>query len=104
MSKIDDVISSLREDQAFAMKKHDTEVTVDVLDLGTLVLWAVRVREKNPILVGDRVLLKVYEDEEGPQPTEGVVTAFTSGGVIVDAGDLGSTLWYPVTGVTRVED
>lgn len=64
-----------------------------------------RIRVSNPFLVGDRVVLKIYEDEEGEQPTEGTVVAMAGGqAVIVSSPGFGDTLWYPHEMIERVED
>lgn len=104
MSKIDDAINSLQEDRREAIHNDSfTAATVTLSELTTLLNWAVRVRERNPFLIGDKVKLKQYEDEEGEQPTEGLVVALATGAVIVDAGEY-TGLFYFYADVERIEE
>lgn len=112
MSKIDDAINSLQEDRREAINNSSfTAATVSLSELTTLLNWAVRVREKNPFLVGDRVKLAVDSDPEaGEQPETGVVLGFAGAGALLikpDTGEYKDTttgLWYELSSVERIED
>lgn len=87
----------------------DTDVTKDVFEdeLDALV-WALRKLEAEEIGVGDRVKLKVYDDEEGHQPKQGEVLGHVSGGYLIrpfTGPDSGTNvgLWYGKDSVWLVD-
>lgn len=103
MSKLDDALKGLENDRRAGEGSY--AVVTGVADLGVVLDWVKRVREKNPFLVGDRVALATTGDpDDAPEPTEGVVVGFAGpNAVLVSSGDYHS-LYYPFDSIERIED
>lgn len=109
MSVLDDAISSLTEDHKAGLEGSNYAAVTGVRDLGIVLEWVKRVREKNPFLIGDRVAMAQLDPEDEDEPRTGEVIGFASGGALLirpDEGEYADSetgLWYMENNVERID-